>query len=168
MCKRARVSHVLATNMKTARTRFYFSLSVVLFFAYAIDRASKYLALHHLVEPRVFIANALEIAFVQNPDYFFYFSLPRVLMVTIILALMIVVVWFAMQEYETNHDWHVAALLLILIGAFSNVFDRIQFGFVIDFIRVPFWSVFNFADMYIVGGAVVLMWKLMKKKERSV
>lgn len=154
--------------MKTAHTRFYFLLSVVLFFAYVIDRVSKYAALHSFEETRVLISDVLEIAFVQNPDYFFYFSLPRLLMVTMIIALMVVLLWIVVQEYVQGHRWHVAALSFMLIGAFSNLWDRLQHGFVIDFIRVPFWSVFNFADMYIVGGAVVLMWKLMKKKETQV
>ena len=58
------------------------------------------------------------------------------------------------------------ALSLILGGAIGNIYDRINLGYVIDFIDVyagvHHWPVFNIADSAISIGAVLLCYKLIK------
>ena len=53
------------------------------------------------------------------------------------------------------------ALILIASGAFGNAVDRIYFGGVIDFIDIFIynfhWPAFNFADIYITLGVIVLI-----------
>ena len=51
----------------------------------------------------------------------------------------------------------------VLGGALSNMIDRIFFGGVIDFIRIWIFPVFNFADLFNVVGAVVIIYYLWKK-----
>jgi signal peptidase II len=45
---------------------------------------------------------------------------------------------------------------LIVAGALGNVIDRIRLGYVIDFIQIGWWPVFNLADSAICVGAVLL------------
>jgi signal peptidase II len=45
---------------------------------------------------------------------------------------------------------------LIEGGALGNTIDRIRFGFVVDFIQVGWWPVFNIADSAITIGAITL------------
>ena len=54
-------------------------------------------------------------------------------------------------------------LSLVLAGAISNLIDRIFRGYIVDFINVGIWPVFNLADMYNVAG--VLMVTLLLRKE---
>jgi signal peptidase II len=49
------------------------------------------------------------------------------------------------------------AWVLVLAGAIGNVIDRVVRGYVVDFVRLPHWPVFNFADVFIVAGALVLL-----------
>ena len=53
------------------------------------------------------------------------------------------------------------ALALIMGGASGNLFDRIIYGYVIDFLDFYYqywhWPAFNVADMAIVGGAALLI-----------
>lgn len=49
------------------------------------------------------------------------------------------------------------SLGLILGGAFGNLIDRVRLGYVVDFIQVGWWPVFNIADSAITVGAVLLM-----------
>jgi signal peptidase II len=75
--------------------------------------------------------------------------------------MVIAVMWRNQQlRWETG-----AGLALILGGALSNLFDRIRFGRVVDFIDVYFrsyhWYTFNLADAAIVVGAIFLVIELL-------
>jgi signal peptidase II len=45
---------------------------------------------------------------------------------------------------------------LIIGGALGNVVDRIRLGYVVDFIQIGWWPVFNVADSAITVGATIL------------
>lgn len=64
------------------------------------------------------------------------------------------------------------ALSLILGGALGNLIDRIQYGYVIDFLlfhwNEHYFPAFNLADSAITGGAILLIWEsFMEKKHGS-
>lgn len=48
------------------------------------------------------------------------------------------------------------ALALVAGGALGNLYDRLRFGYVIDFLDFRVWPVFNVADSCISCGAVLL------------
>lgn len=50
-----------------------------------------------------------------------------------------------------------AALGLILGGALGNLIDRVRLGYVIDFVDLRWWPVFNVADSAIVIGVICLL-----------
>ena len=49
-------------------------------------------------------------------------------------------------------------LALILGGALGNLVDRIARGYVVDFIHVKGWPIFNVADMCITAAAIMIMY----------
>jgi signal peptidase II len=49
-----------------------------------------------------------------------------------------------------------AGMVLMAGGALGNLVDRVRLGFVVDYIDVHVWPVFNLADVAIVVGAGVL------------
>ena len=53
--------------------------------------------------------------------------------------------------------WRRAGLLLVLAGALGNYIDRLARGYVVDFIHVTHWPVFNVADVLITLGGVLLL-----------
>lgn len=59
------------------------------------------------------------------------------------------------------------ALNLILAGALGNLYDRINYGFVVDFIEIYFrnyrWPSFNVADSAITIGVGLLALELFRK-----
>jgi len=55
-------------------------------------------------------------------------------------------------------------MLFKLIGAISNLLDRLSYGGVVDFISIPFFTVFNFSDIYIFIGVAWIFVKLMHGK----
>jgi|SRR3989338_7256471 len=58
-------------------------------------------------------------------------------------------------------------LALILGGAIGNLIDRLRFGYVVDFIDLRFWPVFNVADSCITIGAVILFFVIIRGKDVS-
>ncbi len=72
----------------------------------------------------------------------------------------VLVIWFAHRR-DARHVLIQLALGLVLAGAVGNVFDRVAFGHVRDFIDVCYWPgqhwpAFNVADSGICVGAVYL------------
>jgi signal peptidase II len=53
------------------------------------------------------------------------------------------------------------ALGLILGGTVGNLIDRLNFGYITDFIKVGFWPAFNVADSAIVVGVFVFAYSLL-------
>jgi signal peptidase II len=60
------------------------------------------------------------------------------------------------------------ALALILGGAIGNLYDRIRFSYVVDFLEVKIvhyhWPDFNVADSAIVCGACLLLLEIFRKQ----
>jgi len=78
---------------------------------------------------------------------------------TALAVSLVIVVWlWRMGKHEV---WIGAALSLILGGAVGNVIDRINFGYVIDFVDLYYgqwhWPAFNVADSAITVGATILV-----------
>ena len=57
------------------------------------------------------------------------------------------------------------ALSLILAGALSNFYDRLRFGYVIDYLDFKVWPVFNIADIAISTGVILLCAAVFFKKK---
>ena len=65
-----------------------------------------------------------------------------------------------------------AALILISAGAFGNAIDRIYFGGVIDFIDIFLytyhWPAFNFADIFITIGVIILLFENLFYDKKNI
>jgi signal peptidase II len=71
------------------------------------------------------------------------------------------VVWLRKVRLTTEPLLAIA-LALVLSGAVGNVIDRIEHGYVVDFIHVhwqqAYFPAFNIADSAITIGAILLLW----------
>lgn len=53
-------------------------------------------------------------------------------------------------------SWLQLCVGLIVGGALGNVIDRLRYGYVIDFIKVGWWPIFNIADSAVTVGITML------------
>jgi len=65
------------------------------------------------------------------------------------------------------------AIVLIIAGGLGNLYDRVRFGSVTDFMHIDFvifqTGVFNVADMFIMGGTImIILHAWFKKKPEEV
>ena len=65
-------------------------------------------------------------------------------------------------------EWLVRLSLgLQLGGAIGNLIDRIHYGYVVDFVDIGFWPIFNVADVSIVAGVAILAYCLWREDRAS-
>ena len=89
----------------------------------------------------------------------------------IILGLLVVGFIFYLMKSASDmfEEW---SLLIIISGALSNIIDRIFNGYVIDFIYFHYkdfyWPAFNFADIYITIGIIMIVINILRKINNSI
>ena len=88
-----------------------------------------------------------------------------VLAIFSVLAIVFIVIYVITHKALTSPLSF--ALGLILGGALGNLFDRVKFNCVIDFIDFRIWPVFNVADSAITVGMIFLGWCILRQKHAS-
>ena len=84
----------------------------------------------------------------------------------------LIVTMFVIYLYINSSDvlerW---GLFIIICGAITNIIDRSINGYVIDFlyfhINQFYWPAFNFADIYISIGIIMIIVNMVKKIKKS-
>lgn len=134
------------------KTKILILFSVVLLF---LDRLSKWFILNY---PDLYYSRIIEFRLVKNFNFYF-FSVNQLLLTAIIG---VIILFFLLLLLKTKN----IGLLLIILGGASNFFDRIYYGYVVDWIRVFVFplSVFNIADLMIIIGIICLIFSLKKSR----
>ena len=84
-----------------------------------------------------------------------------------------IVIWLLYWLYQNNKSLKLqnTALVLVIGGALGNIWDRVYWGYVVDFIELHYggyyWPAFNVADSAIFLGAVLLIIDAFKNREQA-
>jgi len=145
----------------------YLSLNVVIFISFVVDRILK---LFFIKNPSQrlgsdFFYNILSFHFEKNFGVAFGILLNKIFLLVLVILVIFVLVGFLFKSYLRKNILEIFSLTLIIIGAISNLIDRLRYGFVIDYIDVPFFTVFNLADCMITVGVVALLLGILKNKK---
>ena len=143
---------------------------VVAVVTFALDRVTKVLVDEHmqLGERRELIGSFLELRHVHNRGIAFgMFSDAGSLVVAGSLFVGVLLFVFLLRV-EPDDLLTVVGGALITGGALGNLVDRVQQGYVTDFVHLPRYPTFNVADIGIVTGValVVLAQLLAIRAER--
>jgi signal peptidase II len=125
------------------------------------DHATKWAAKGALEDrpPRQLLGRVLELRYAENRDVAFNLlrwvpeSIRRDGLLIFGAAALAVLLVAAVRA---RRPWVRAGLLLVTAGAMGNYFDRLARGYVVDFIHLTHWPVFNVADVYVVAGAALM------------
>ncbi|NMB45874.1 MAG: signal peptidase II [Firmicutes bacterium] len=125
-----------------------------------MDQATKLLATRNL-QPGVSLVlpgHLVHLTLVHNPGAAFGILAHATPFLVILTGAVLAVVWLNRRKIATQSLAFKLGLTLGLAGAVGNLIDRLRLGYVIDFIDLRFWPVFNVADMSIFSGVCLLIW----------
>ncbi|BBB24202.1 signal peptidase II [Isorropodon fossajaponicum endosymbiont JTNG4] len=151
------------------KTKHYFLLVVLLV---VLDQLTKLLAYEYLgIGNSIAINEFLSLTFAHNYGVAFSFladsgGWQRYFLSSVsALASIVISVWIL--KTPLKHRFKLISLVLILSGAIGNMIDRIANGFVVDFIDFHYsgfnYPIFNFADVFISIGVILLITVDLKK-----
>lgn len=120
----------------------------------------------------------LDIIRLHNPGAAFSFlagagGWQRWFFIVLALGVSVVLLWWLRGVHEAAERRLAIALSLILAGAIGNVIDRIEHGYVVDFIHVhwgrAYFPAFNIADAALTVGAALMIFDafLEWRRERA-
>ncbi|TSC96192.1 MAG: signal peptidase II [Parcubacteria group bacterium Athens1014_10] len=112
---------------------------------------------------KIFFNHARRGFLFKNPYLAFSLPFPKDILIILIIIIIFVLILFLIKSYQRRNVYQIFSLTLIILGAFSNLMDRLVYGYVIDYINVPFFTVFNLADAMIVVGIAVIVYKYLFK-----
>lgn len=132
----------------------------------AFDQATKLLAKIYMQSPMVLIKNILSLVFVMNHGIAFgLFQGANDIIVWLYVIVLGLIIYF--YDKFPKGTFNCVMLSLILAGIVGNFIDRLFLGYVVDFISISFWPVFNVADICLCVGIIGMLGKeiLIKKKD---
>lgn len=133
--------------------------------ALSVDILTKWLAVQFLdpLRPVPVIDGLLTLRLIRNPGAAFSIGEDFTPVFSILAAgALIGVSYWAMPKLR-HRGWAVT-IGLLLAGIAGNFLDRLfrepgfMRGHVVDFLQLPNWPIFNFADMCIDAAAVLIIW----------
>ena len=151
--------------MDKAKLKIFLLNFTILSTIFLIDRISKYYILR-LVELEnsvdIYVTSYLNLYLIWNKGIAFgLFSINESIVyntITFIIALIIIIILFIMWKNDNVQRYFLA---LVVGGALGNIYDRIAYTAVPDFIDLHFhdfhWFVFNIADIFITIGVFCLI-----------
>ena len=153
---------------------FYISLFVVIFI-FILDRISKIYVIslnEKLIESDLFNSTFLNITLIWNSGIAFgLFSLSESFYYDLITLLIIIIILILLIMVSKAEKFQKYSYLIIVGGGLGNLFDRIFYKAVPDFIDIHYngfhWFIFNIADIFITIGIICLIYDevfLQKRK----
>ncbi len=145
--------------------RFQFDIVLSLLtvaFIIITDRLSKIYFAKFLSEGESLpiIRNVLHMTLVHNTGIAFGLFKDHGIIFIIIPIVFVILLVINIYYYKKTQSLSLPYILgfsLIIGGAVGNLVDRITLGYVIDFVDIRIWPVFNIADSAITIGAVIIL-----------
>jgi len=149
-------------NFFSRKNIFYI---LIIIFIFLLDRFSKIYILNYVEENGnidIYVNPFLNLILVWNTGIGFgLFSSEGTLFYNSITILIVLINIIIIYFISTTKDYRIYFFLIILGGSFGNLFDRLYYFAVPDFIDINYkgfhWFIFNVADIFISIGIICLI-----------
>ena len=137
-----------------------------------LDQLIKFLVLTNIKPQNAVpvIDGIIRFRYVENTGAAFSMLSDNTWILSIVTGVLIIGIIVYLILGKSSSKLETVSLVMIASGGIGNLIDRIFRGFVVDFIEYLFmdWGVFNFADILVTVGAVLLVISvLFVKGERN-
>lgn len=136
----------------------------------ALDRIAKHIAAAYLAPNGVksAISGVLSWAYTQNRGAAFSIFSGRSLFLILLTLLLIIGLLIYLLRHPALPTMGRIGLWLIIGGGLGNLWDRLLYGYVIDFIRLDFvnFAIFNVADIFVCIGAAFVVLSVLTAEAR--
>lgn len=122
-----------------------------------LDQLSKILLDSQLESPIQLIPGLLRVQVEHNTGIAFSIPLPFTALIVLNLLIFSVIIYFFCKHLNLNRWLSIVLLAMLSAGAAGNLLDRLRLGYVIDFIAVGNFPVFNLADSFITIAIFLLL-----------
>lgn len=132
---------------------------LIIITAAAIDRVLKYFINTNMSpgETKPLLGDFVDLTYVRNNGAAFSILQDhRILLIALPAILIAVGLVYVTRHRKDRSNFMLTSLSLVIAGGLGNLIDRVMTGYVIDFIDFRFWPVFNFADICVTVGCVLL------------
>lgn len=142
-----------------------FTLLPLVIFLVVADEFLKYFSLKKLPSETDIIDPGL-IEFAIHKNFGMAFDIPFKLELVILFSITIgaFLAHVAYKNYKKHPDISFSALVII-IGAAGNLYDRIVYGFTVDYLLILGRSAINLSDLIIITGVVLML--MASRRSRS-
>jgi signal peptidase II len=119
-------------------------------------------------ESRIVIPHVLWFTYVQNhAGAFGMFGSNAALLIVLAVAVL-AIFWLSFRDSAAQSRTVRIAFGAIAGGAIGNIADRLHYGYVVDFIDLRWWPVFNVADSCITIGVALLIVTTLSRQRTLV
>lgn len=136
-------------------TDFYLWAGIVFLLVLLADYISKYLVIKYV--PEIEFLPFASLTYTENVGAAWSLPFDPRLLVILSFVILIFINHFYLNNINLDKKLSRISYGLIVGGAFGNIVDRIMFGYVVDYISIGWWPVFNLADTFIVIGIFILI-----------
>lgn len=124
---------------------------------FVLDRVIKELAVRFLTQDILLIDGFAKITYSQNTGVAFGVQLPFLAQLILVPALLVGGFYLVTKYLKLESIFVQIVIGAVVGGAISNYVDRILHGYVIDYISIWIWPVFNLADIAISIGILLIV-----------
>ena len=130
-----------------------------------VDQISKLFVVKFLYGSQLdIIPNVFSLTYVENPGmaWGLFAGFNSVIQVILPIVILLLLTYFS---YNSKSKSDIVFSTFILGGAIGNYIDRMMRGHVVDFLDFKVWPVFNFADVMIVLGCILMCINIFRRDE---
>jgi len=144
---------------------------LIVFLGLLLDRLTKFWALSSLKEENgiILIKDFFKLEYLENRGAAFGILQNKLILLALVTLLVISGMIYYIIKYKPKSKFLRISFALIISGALGNLYDRLFYKYVVDFIllhykEVYYFPTFNVADMLVVVGTLILAISIVKEE----
>ncbi|MBU3180128.1 signal peptidase II [Clostridium psychrophilum] len=144
---------------------------LIVFIGLLLDRLSKLWALSVLKQSNgtIIIKDFFKLEYLENRGAAFGILQNKLILLALVTLIVIGVMIYYIIKYKPKSKFLRISFALIISGALGNLYDRLFYKYVVDFILFHYKDIYNFptfniADSLVVVGTLILAISIVKEE----